>query len=68
MTHRPRRAVRPGDADRQRARQETDRSVDALHQHPGVVPDRADEDTGAAWGEAGDADDDRLRREVPPHW
>jgi hypothetical protein len=35
-----------------------------------VVPDRAPEDTDAAWGDRdeGDSNDDRLERERPPHW
>ncbi len=34
-----------------------------------VLPERAREDTDAAWGERPEPDDDeRLRRERPPHW
>lgn len=33
-----------------------------------VLPDRAAEDTGAAWGEREDGNDDRLHRDRPPHW
>lgn len=34
-----------------------------------VLPDRATEDTDAAWGEReGDGNDERLHRDRPPHW
>ena len=33
-----------------------------------VLPDRAREDTDAAWGEYSERDDDRLYRDRPPHW
>ncbi|WP_127573476.1 hypothetical protein [Georgenia faecalis] len=34
-----------------------------------VLPDRASEDSDTAWGEyRGDSNDDRLRRDKPPHW
>jgi hypothetical protein len=37
-----------------------------------VVPDRADDDTDAGWGDRDDSpdpdDDDRFLRERPPHW
>lgn len=34
-----------------------------------ALPDRAAEDSDRAWGEHGeDSNDDRLRRDVPPHW
>jgi len=29
---------------------------------------RASEDTDRAWGGASDSNDDRLRRDLPPHW
>ncbi|MPZ94590.1 MAG: hypothetical protein GEU96_06660 [Propionibacteriales bacterium] len=32
-----------------------------------VLPDRTRDETGDGWGERGGDDDDRLRREVPPH-
>jgi hypothetical protein len=39
---------------------------------PGAAPVRASEDTDRAWGDAaspgGDENDERLRRDVPPHW
>jgi hypothetical protein len=40
---------------------------------PGAAPIRASEDTDRAWGDAaprpgGDENDERLRRDVPPHW
>ena len=37
-----------------------------------VVPDRAEDDTDAGWGDGDDFpdrdDDDRFLRERPPHW
>jgi hypothetical protein len=35
-----------------------------------VLPDRGTDDTDRGWGEPPDDDDpdERLRREVPPHW
>ena len=35
-----------------------------------VLPDRGVDDTDQGWGEPPEDDDpdDRLRREVPPHW
>jgi hypothetical protein len=35
-----------------------------------VLPDRGADDTDHGWGEPPEDDDpdDRLRREVPPHW
>ena len=33
-----------------------------------VLPTRAAEDTGHAWGEADEDDDERITRERPPHW
>ncbi|ACQ79160.1 DNA helicase [Beutenbergia cavernae DSM 12333] len=35
---------------------------------PPVIPDRAWEDVDRAWGDDDADDDDRLRRERPPHW
>jgi hypothetical protein len=39
---------------------------------PGAAPVRASEDTDRAWGDASpkgaDENDERLRRDVPPHW
>ena len=41
---------------------------------PQAVPQRADapmragEDTDRAWGDTSDSNDDRLKRDVPPHW
>jgi hypothetical protein len=29
---------------------------------------RASEDTDRAWGDGVDSNDDRLRRDLPPHW
>jgi hypothetical protein len=34
-----------------------------------VLPAQSEEETGIGWGEAPEPDDDeRLRRERPPHW
>lgn len=34
-----------------------------------VLPNRASEDSDSAWGEDGpDSNEDRLRRDRPPHW
>lgn len=36
-----------------------------------VLPERSSDDTDLGWGEQPDdesADDERLRREKPPHW
>jgi len=39
---------------------------------PGDAPVRASEDTDSAWGDTppqgGRENDERLRRDVPPHW
>lgn len=32
------------------------------------APARAGEDTDRAWGDSSDDNDDRLKRDVPPHW
>ncbi len=32
------------------------------------APVRAGEDTDRAWGDTSDSNDDRLKRDVPPHW
>ncbi len=32
------------------------------------APVRAGEDTDRAWGDASDSNDDRLTRDVPPHY
>jgi hypothetical protein len=32
------------------------------------APTRAGEDTDRAWGDSSDTNDDRLKRDVPPHW
>ncbi|GAB3803862.1 hypothetical protein GCM10028798_23440 [Humibacter antri] len=32
------------------------------------VPVRAAEDTDRAWGDRSDSNDDRLKRDLPPHW
>ncbi|WP_243062662.1 hypothetical protein [Humibacter sp. RRB41] len=29
---------------------------------------RASEDTDRAWGDGSDTNDDRLKRDLPPHW
>jgi hypothetical protein len=33
-----------------------------------AIPVRSADDTDVGWGEASDANDDRLRRDKPPHW
>jgi hypothetical protein len=33
-----------------------------------VIPDRPESDRDEAWGDGGDTNDDRLTRDVPPHW
>lgn len=33
-----------------------------------LVPRRAADDTAVGWHEADDSNDERLRRDVPPHW
>ena len=33
-----------------------------------LLPERAQEDTDAAWGDYAERDDDRLYRDRPPHW
>jgi hypothetical protein len=34
-----------------------------------VLPTRSEDETGIGWGEAPEPDDDeRLRRDRPPHW
>ncbi|MEN0129329.1 MAG: hypothetical protein AAGC49_07810, partial [Brevundimonas sp.] len=33
-----------------------------------ALPVRALDDSDVGWGEASDANDDRLRRDKPPHW
>lgn len=57
-----RRVVRPGPEASDAA------GADALRQHPPTLPQRATEDTDAAWGGGEDSNDARLRRDVPPHW
>ena len=34
----------------------------------GDAPVRSGEDTDRAWGDTSDSNDDRLKRDVPPHW
>jgi hypothetical protein len=35
---------------------------------PRVVPMRADDDNARVWGDADDSNDERLKRDVPPHY
>ncbi len=35
--------------------------------HP-LVPDRSADDSDTGWGDGYDSNDDRLLRDVPPHW
>lgn len=72
----PRRAVAPG-TDRQRTDQErpdparTDSATASPRTVPDVplIPTRSADDSDTGWGErSDDANDDRLLRDVPPHW
>jgi hypothetical protein len=56
---RHRRVQRPGVA-----------GADPVPQLPtvGSVPTKAAEDQLSSWGDGGDDNDDRLRRDKPPHW
>jgi hypothetical protein len=33
-----------------------------------AIPVRSADDSDVGWGESSDANDDRLRRDKPPHW
>ncbi len=33
-----------------------------------LLPDRSADDSDTGWGEGPDSNDDRLLRDVPPHW
>jgi len=33
-----------------------------------LIPERSADDSDAGWHESSDSNDDRLRRDVPPHW
>ncbi len=33
-----------------------------------VIPERSADDSDLGWGDGSDSNDDRLRRDVPPHW
>jgi hypothetical protein len=33
-----------------------------------AIPVRSADDSDVGWGEASDANDDRLRQDKPPHW
>ncbi|OIQ88951.1 hypothetical protein GALL_291820 [mine drainage metagenome] len=33
-----------------------------------VIPERSADDSDLGWGDGPDSNDDRLRRDVPPHW
>ncbi len=33
-----------------------------------LIPDRSADDSDTGWGDGSDSNDDRLRRDVPPHW
>ncbi len=45
----------------------TDESPQAVARQADA-PVRAGEDTDRAWGDSSDSNDDRLKRDVPPHW
>ena len=36
--------------------------------HEPAIPFRAVDDSDVGWGTEGDGNDDRLRRDKPPHW
>jgi hypothetical protein len=59
-SRRHRRATRPGAAGS---------DAEPLQQAGKSDPaERAAEDTDAAWGDRTDSNDDRLKRDIPPHW
>ena len=33
-----------------------------------LIPDRSADDSDTGWHESSDSNDERLRRDVPPHW
>jgi hypothetical protein len=33
-----------------------------------LIPDRSSDDSDVGWGDGDDSNDERLRRDVPPHW
>ena len=33
-----------------------------------LIPDRSADDSDTGWGDGSDSNDERLRRDVPPHW
>lgn len=41
---------------------------DSKRKAPRVLPTSADSDSFRAWGDSDDSNDERLRREKPPHW
>lgn len=60
-------------AERKTGRRVTRKGVPGSDPTPqaGVAADaavRASEDTDRAWGDGSDSNDDRLRRDLPPHW
>jgi hypothetical protein len=58
----------PESQGRRRRRADSGRSEDGPE---GLLPARAAEDTGRAWGDwrdDGDTNDERLLRDRPPHW
>lgn len=44
------------------------RKPDSKSHWPRVLPTGSDEDSYRAWGDSDDSNDERLRREKPPHW
>lgn len=33
-----------------------------------LIPDRSADDSDVGWNDGSDSNDERLRRDVPPHW
>ncbi|MCC2307171.1 hypothetical protein [Cellulomonas chengniuliangii] len=33
-----------------------------------LIPERSADDSDTGWGDGSDSNDERLRRDVPPHW
>jgi hypothetical protein len=56
------------DANQPDANQPDANQPDAAGVREPAIPVRSADDTDVGWGEASDANDDRLRRDKPPHW
>jgi hypothetical protein len=46
----------------------TERTVPPVVDDAPLIPDRSADDTDAGWHEGSDSNDERLLRDVPPHW